>query len=100
MIVTCEKCWMEFDDEFRWTFCPHETFAANDGHNNFAHKPESTLRRVSRVSTWLIAGFALGWLASGLPVVAQAPYRLFGTSSTGTAVPITVSGTNLRIAFP
>jgi hypothetical protein len=23
MIVTCEKCAKRFDDEFRWTICPH-----------------------------------------------------------------------------
>jgi hypothetical protein len=34
---------MHFDDEFRWTICPHETFAANDGHNNFAHREDSYL---------------------------------------------------------
>lgn len=41
MIVECEKCLLYYDDEFRWTICPHETFAANDGHNNFVHHPES-----------------------------------------------------------
>lgn len=43
MVVTCDDCGMYFDDEFRVTFCPHDTFAANDGHNNFAHHPESYL---------------------------------------------------------
>lgn len=43
MIVTCEKCGRRFDDEFRVTYCPHDTFAANDGNNNFAHHPESYL---------------------------------------------------------
>ena len=43
MIVTCVRCGAEFDDEFRWTICPHETFAANDGRNNFQHHPGSTL---------------------------------------------------------
>lgn len=42
MIVTCTRgCGRRFDDEFRWTICPHETFAANDGQNNFAHHPEA-----------------------------------------------------------
>jgi hypothetical protein len=42
MIVTCSRgCGARFDDEFRTTICPHETFAANDGHNNFAHHPEA-----------------------------------------------------------
>lgn len=43
MIVRCEKCKLRFDDEFRWTSCPHDTFAANDGRNSFAHHPESYL---------------------------------------------------------
>lgn len=43
MIVECRKCLSAFDDEFRTTICPHETFAANDGNNNFAHYPESYL---------------------------------------------------------
>jgi len=43
MIVTCKACGTRFDDEYRWTFCPHETFAANDGKNNFAHYPESLI---------------------------------------------------------
>jgi hypothetical protein len=41
MIVSCDKCGARFDDEYRWTFCPHNTFAANDGRNNFAHHPNS-----------------------------------------------------------
>jgi hypothetical protein len=36
-------CGARFDDEFRTTVCPHETFAANDGRNNFAHHPGSVL---------------------------------------------------------
>lgn len=41
MIVTCPQCRRGYDDAYRWTFCPHDTFAANDGENNFAHHPES-----------------------------------------------------------
>jgi hypothetical protein len=38
MIVDCVYgCGARFDDEFRTTICPHETFAANDGRNNFRH---------------------------------------------------------------
>jgi hypothetical protein len=44
MTVICKKCGALFDDEFRWTFCPHETFAANDGQNNFRHHPEAYLK--------------------------------------------------------
>lgn len=43
MIVQCGDCSMFYDDVYRTTVCPHETFAANDGHNNFAHHPESYL---------------------------------------------------------
>ena len=43
MIVTCERCKAQCDDEFLLTICPHDTFLANDGLNNFAHHPESTL---------------------------------------------------------
>lgn len=43
MIFICSKCEHRFDDEFRTTICPHETFAANDGNNNFAHHLESVL---------------------------------------------------------
>lgn len=43
MKVQCEKCSARYDDQFRWTHCPHETFVANDGHNNFAHHPEALL---------------------------------------------------------
>jgi hypothetical protein len=43
MIIRCYKCGARFDDEYRSTICPHETLAANDGRNNFAHHPESLL---------------------------------------------------------
>jgi len=44
MIITCPHgCGARFDDEYRTTVCPHGTFAANDGRNNFAHHPESFL---------------------------------------------------------
>lgn len=43
MIVQCALCSPYFDDEFRWTICPHETFLANNGSNSFAHHPESYL---------------------------------------------------------
>lgn len=57
MIVQCEICKRRFDDEFRLTYCPHDTFAANDGENNFAHRensylePQSDLDRVLEDST-------------------------------------------------
>jgi hypothetical protein len=42
MIVPCARgCGVYFDDEFRTTICPHQTFAANNGLNAFAHHPES-----------------------------------------------------------
>ncbi len=43
MIIKCSECGRRFDDEFRTTICPHETFSANDGANNFMHHPESYL---------------------------------------------------------
>jgi hypothetical protein len=49
MIVTCPECHRRYDDEFRWTICPHETFAANDGRNNFAHHPESVIEELAAV---------------------------------------------------
>ena len=47
MITLCGNCGYTFDDEYRTTICPHETFAANDGRNNFAHHPGSVLRKPS-----------------------------------------------------
>ncbi len=41
MIVRCPTCHVHFDDTFRWTYCPHDTFAVNDGSNHFTHYPES-----------------------------------------------------------
>lgn len=49
MIVQCPTCFALFDDEFRLTICPHDTFAANDGQNNFAHHPESYLSEIDIV---------------------------------------------------
>jgi NTP pyrophosphatase (non-canonical NTP hydrolase) len=43
MIVRCDICKFSFEDEYRSHCCPHETFAANDGRNNFAHHPGSYL---------------------------------------------------------
>lgn len=43
MIVKCEACSQEFDDEFRSTICPHDTFYANNGRNEFAHHPKAFL---------------------------------------------------------
>jgi hypothetical protein len=37
MIIQCDKCQKYYDDEFRDTSCPHDTFLANDGQNNFKH---------------------------------------------------------------
>jgi hypothetical protein len=45
MIVLCPTCGRHYDDTYRWTYCPHDTFAANDGANNFRHHPESYLSR-------------------------------------------------------
>lgn len=45
MIVKCLDCNAYFDDEFRSYVCPHDTFAANDGNNNFAYHDDSYLSR-------------------------------------------------------
>lgn len=45
MIALCRTCRAAYDDEYRTTICPHETFAANDGQNNFAHHPESYISK-------------------------------------------------------
>ena len=41
MIVLCDGCGMWYDDEYRWTICPHQTFAANNGNNNFVHNDQA-----------------------------------------------------------
>ena len=43
MIIQCQICQKFFDDEYRSTFCKHDTFLANDGHNNYKHYPASYL---------------------------------------------------------
>lgn len=43
MIIKCEECNKYYDDKFRDTSCPHVTFLANDGHNNFKHYSDSWL---------------------------------------------------------
>ena len=43
MIIECPDCRRAFEDEYRSHLCPHETFAANDGRNNFAHHPGAYL---------------------------------------------------------
>ena len=48
MIVECPDCHRTLDDTYRSTLCPHETFAANDGKNNFAHHPEAHLSAPAR----------------------------------------------------
>ena len=59
MIVKCIACKRCYDDEFRWTICPHETFAANDGSNNFSHHPESLLTEPFERPTKEIEGLAI-----------------------------------------
>lgn len=45
MIIKCPLCGMHFEDDYRTWVCPHDTFAANDGKNNFAHHPEAYLSK-------------------------------------------------------
>jgi len=44
MIVPCGECGSSYDDEFRSALCPHCTFSANDGCNNFNHHIEAHRR--------------------------------------------------------
>jgi hypothetical protein len=46
MVVHCALCTQWYDDEYRVTFCPHDTFLANDGTNRFAHHPRAYLAKV------------------------------------------------------
>ena len=48
MIVKCRECEMYYDDTFRWTFCPHEAFSANDGKNNFRVHEDAYLSKESK----------------------------------------------------
>lgn len=43
MIIKCSNCPKFYDDQFRLTICPHNTFSANDGWNNFGYYPASWL---------------------------------------------------------
>lgn len=43
MKVWCPNCGACYEDIYRLKICPHDTFAANDGKNNFAHHPEALL---------------------------------------------------------
>lgn len=43
MIIQCKGCSAKFDDELRTTICPHGTFMANDGQNNFRRHTESLI---------------------------------------------------------
>lgn len=56
MIVQCSECSKYYDDEFRNTSCPHDTFLANDGENNFKHYSEA-------------------WLSDRPPMAATGAYR-------------------------
>lgn len=51
MIVQCQcqDCLRWFEDAYRSTICPHDTFAANDGENNFEHHPHSYLSHVEPI---------------------------------------------------
>lgn len=46
MRVFCNNCHCDYDDEFRTTVCPHQTFPANDGSNNFEYHDHSPIRRL------------------------------------------------------
>ena len=35
MRVVCGKCKLEYDDIFRWTYCPHDTFEPSESAKQF-----------------------------------------------------------------
>jgi len=43
IVKCCDKCKRHFDDTYRWTFCPHDTFMANNECDSFRHYHESYL---------------------------------------------------------
>lgn len=43
MVVACPRCGAKYDDTYRWTYCPHRAFSANDGRNNFEYHYDSLL---------------------------------------------------------
>lgn len=64
MKTKCNTCWIEYDDEFRSTLCPHPTFPANDGNNTFQHQvdsagPKSKGQPCPKCGEQLIMGFGL-----------------------------------------
>lgn len=84
MIVKCQHCPMWFEDSYRTTICPHDTFAANEGANNFRHHAEAYLGnrpyRSENDKDWDSPTFArihLGMALDGL-----SHYHLVHTSDT------------------
>ena len=64
MKTKCRTCYVEYDDEFRSTLCPHLTFPANDGSNAFRHQvesagPKSEGQPCPKCGEQLIMGFGL-----------------------------------------
>jgi len=51
MILKCNTCNKWFEDTYRFTFCPHRAFAANDGHNNFKVHDDAYLSAAPPVLT-------------------------------------------------
>jgi len=43
MIVKCTFCKIFYEDKFRLTYCPHQTFLANDGKNNYEYHENAYL---------------------------------------------------------
>jgi len=55
MIVKCEKCSIYYNDTYRFTFCPHDAFSANDGNNNFkVHEDSYRSNQPPRVENMVI----------------------------------------------
>lgn len=64
MRQVCINCQTSYDDEFRTTICPHQTFAANDGGNAFRHQvksegPKSIGNPCAKCGEQLLMGFGL-----------------------------------------
>jgi len=54
-IVKCDKCGLEYDDTYRWTFCPHDTFQMD----TLAVKGGGSMKRVHSIeelNTFLYGG--------------------------------------------
>lgn len=68
MIVKCDNCPAEYDDEFRSSICPHDTFAANDGRNHHVHHPKAYLSTDPTTERGYTAPLYVAWSGVSDPV--------------------------------